>query len=113
MEGITILNADSPDLNTQSEVALLLRLIHEKNVSQADAEALTLTALKDFAECFGLDIYERDENDNRTSTINDEMIIPAINEWYRSYLLQMVANYRGSKAQAEATATVTSTLNAG
>ena len=112
MNGIAILNAGDVQQHTTSEVPLVLRLSHEKNVSQAEAEQLTLAALKDFAECFGLDINERDENGNRINTISDAAIIPAINDWLRNYLLQMVATYRGSRAQAEATATVTSTLNA-
>lgn len=112
MDGITITNASNADVNAQSAVSLELTFIHEKNTSSVDATALSRGALVDYAKAYGLDIYVLDGEGRRTATIDDTKIIPAINEYLTTHVLNVVASHRGSVAESTERATVLSTLKA-
>lgn len=112
MKEHVIKNAGDPALNTESEILLRLRFYHGKTASSADAARLSRDALLDYCESYGLDVWVKDGEGRRTTEIDDDQIIPAIEEHLQRQLLNIIASHRGSRAEREAQAIVSQTLQA-
>ncbi|HMV87217.1 MAG TPA: hypothetical protein PLD20_26470 [Blastocatellia bacterium] len=109
---ISFNNLNNQAQNATSTLSLSILFTHPVNKSQAQAEAYVVAALTDFAQANNLDIYERDEDDQRTATVDEDLLITAIEEHLRRQILLTVIARRGDLAQAEARVTAQETLGA-
>lgn len=107
---ISFNNLNNQNVNATSTLSLEIVFTHPVNKSQAQAEAYVTDALTDFAQANNLDIYERDQDGQRTTTVDQDLLITAIQEHLRKQILLTVIARRGELAQAEARTTAQQTL---
>lgn len=110
MNGVTHSNLSSQSTKASSTVALSIVFTHPVNKDETQAEAYVVDALTDYAKAVGLDIYTRDQDDNQTTTVDEDLLIPAIQTFLRDQMFAVIVRRRADVAEASARTTAQQTL---
>lgn len=105
MDNIKVYKDDDPEVKTESIVTLKLPLFHPNETDSPTAKRIVRDAMIEFCEAAGLDIYQRNEQGEIVSVLED-MIVPAIEQHFRQQFVTVVTAHRQEKAarqQAEET----------
>lgn len=97
MDKLKVYKADNPDVSTETVFTLAFTLQHQNDCDEAAAKRISRDALVDYCEAAGLDIYQRDEQGNPVSIL-EEKIFPAIEEHLRRQIVLVVSAHRQERA---------------
>lgn len=110
MTGVTFSNLNNQAQKASSAVALSIVFTHLVNKSEAQAEAYVVEALTDYAKATGLDVYTRDQDNNPTTTVDEDLLIPTIEAFIRDQMFAVIVRRRADVAEASARQTARETL---
>ncbi len=105
MQNIKVYKDDDPEVKTESIVTLKLPLFHPNETDAAAAQRIVRDAMIEFCEAAGLDIYDRNDQGEIVSIVEDK-IVPAIEQHFQRQFITVVTAHRQEKAarvQAEET----------